>query len=82
MCIILLFTPCFAEEEIHFWIDGDTEDDHVVVMDMNWLRGNCYCDECLYQMVKASEMKFRDPADVGLPSIQYDHLDTAEGKFQ
>jgi len=71
-----------SEEEIHFWIDGDTEDDHVVVMDMNWLRGNCYCDECLYQMVKASEMKFRDPADVGLPSIQYDQLDTAEGKFQ
>ena len=51
-------------------------------MDMEWLRDNCYSDESIYNMIKASEMTFHDPAEVGLPTVQYDEIDTDEGKFK
>ena len=67
---------------LKFWLDGETVEDHVTMVGLDWLREHCYCDKCLDKMISVKEMTFADPRKVPLPTIEYSETRSEEGRFK
>lgn len=66
---------------MEIWLEGETVVDHVTTLPLEWLRRHCYSDVTLDAMMDAKVMKFRDPAQHPLPTIEYKDTRDDQGRF-
>ena len=49
-------------------------------MDAAWGRARCYCDQCLHEMIVATQLKFHDTSLV--PKIDFKNFSTDDAQFK